>query len=101
MEKLHPATELGDDPQPVPVLDRYALESIKDVLNVGVGDGWVGADVDLEVEGMRLILCRLKLDVIFGQRVVVIEVVGAGLCAAVGSAAGGACDVEADALFAV
>ncbi len=101
MEKLHPAAELGDDPEPVPVLDRDALEPVQYVSNVGVGDGWVGADVDVEGEGMRLILGRLKLDVVLGQRVVVIEVVGAGLRAAVRLAAGGACDVEADALFTV
>ena len=70
-------------------------------MNVGVGNGRVGADIDFEGEGVGCIVGCTKLDVVLRQCVTVVEVVGAGLRAAVIFAAGVAGGVKADALFAV
>ena len=90
VQVLNSVAELGDDFHAVPVLDREALESVEHLGDGGVVDGGLSAEVDLKGDGVVGVVCGAKLDVVLGERVVVVEIVGAGLRTAVFTAAGAA-----------
>ena len=93
--------KLGDDLQTIPVLNRDSFQTVEDVFNVGVVNGWNHAHIDLKGEGMRCVFVGTKLDVVLVESVAVIEVVGAGVQTTIILAAGDTIHVEADTGIAV